>query len=101
VEPLYFSSGIPEGCLLAMLFRILALLAILGLARAAAATKRRAIMTLSSAEIELFKPYTLYAAAAYRQPTLTLSWSCGGRCGRSIRLSGRLYLHNRSREVHG
>ena len=73
--------------MLAMLSRILqvALLAIVGLARAASVTNRQAITTLSSAEIETYKPYTFYAATAYCQPSLTLSWSCGGLCwGRSI-----------------
>jgi hypothetical protein len=74
-----------------MLSHILALLSIFGLAHAGAVTKRQVITTLSSAEIESFKPYTLYAGAAYCQPSLTLSWSCGGMfnfLGRSTLLSG-------------
>jgi hypothetical protein len=63
-----------------MLFHILALLSVFGLARAAAVTKRQdgSLTDLSSAESESFRPYTLYAAAAYCQPSLTSSWSCGG-----------------------
>ena len=69
-----------------MLSSTLSLLAIFGLARASAVTKRQATTTLSSGQIEAFKPYTLYAATAYCDPSQTLSWSCGGLClGRSMR----------------
>ena len=61
-----------------MLTHILGLLAIFWLAHAGAVTKRQDITPLSSTKIESFKPYTLYAAVAYCQPSLTLSWSCGG-----------------------
>jgi hypothetical protein len=40
--------------------------------------KRQDITTLSQAQIEDFKPCTLYAAAAYCDPSNTLKWSCGG-----------------------
>jgi len=63
-----------------MLSHIFPLLAYFGLARAAAITKRQAITTLTSAEIEEFKPYSFYAATAYCQPSQTLSWSCGDLC---------------------
>lgn len=71
-----------------MLPSILALLAIFGLAHVAVVNERQqAITTLSLADIESFKPYSLYAAVAYCQPSLTLSWSCGGLCsGPSISL---------------
>jgi hypothetical protein len=39
--------------------------------------KRQDITTLSQAQIEDFKPYTLYAAAAYCNPSIILNWSCG------------------------
>ena len=61
-----------------MLSHILSLLSIFGFAHAGAVNKRQVITALSSAEIESFKPYTLYAGAAYCQPSLTSSWSCGG-----------------------
>jgi hypothetical protein len=61
-----------------MLLYILALFSIFELAHAAAVTKRQAITTLSLAQVESFKPYSLYAAAAYCPPSQTLSWSCGG-----------------------
>jgi hypothetical protein len=60
-----------------MLLYILALFSIFELAHAAAITERQAI-TLSLAQVESFKPYSLYAAAAYCPPSQTLSWSCGG-----------------------
>jgi hypothetical protein len=41
-------------------------------------TAAQAFTTLSQAQVESFKPYSLYAAAAYCQPSQTLSWSCGG-----------------------
>ena len=44
---------------------------------AIAITQRQAITTLSQAQIEGFKPYSLYAAAAYCNPANTLTWSCG------------------------
>lgn len=66
-----------------MLSYILALSSILELARMAAATDAvtdpQAHTTLSSTQIESFRSYSLYAAAAYCQPSQTLSWSCGGR----------------------
>jgi len=67
-----------------MLSYILVLSSILGLAHAAAATGAvtdpQAHTTLSSTQVESFRPYSLYAAAAYCQPSQTLSWSCGGQC---------------------
>ena len=86
----YFSSGtLPVGgCLLTMLSCILALLSIFGLAHASA-IKRQAITSLSSAQIESFRPFTLYAAAAHCLPSQTLSWSCGGLfLTHSVLLSG-------------
>ncbi len=66
-----------------MLFCALVLFVIFDLARCAVAgaiTERQAITALSSAQVESFKPYLLYAAAAYCPPSQTLSWSCGGPC---------------------
>jgi hypothetical protein len=71
-----------------MLSSILSLLAIFGLAHASAVNKRQDTTVLSSEEIEAFRPYTLYAATAYCDPSQTLAWSCGGLClGRSMLLS--------------
>ena len=77
--------------MLFMLPHIVALLTLFGLAHHVdVVTKRQQfITTLSSAEIEVFKPYTFYAAVAYCQPSLTFSWKCGGLCsGCSFLLSG-------------
>ena len=63
-----------------MLSSTLSLLAFFGLACASAVTRRQTITTLSSEQIEAFKPYTFYAATAYCDPSQTLSWSCGGLC---------------------
>ncbi|KAI0278658.1 lipase class 3 family protein [Russula brevipes] len=61
-----------------MLLYILALFSMFELAHAAAVTKRQAITTLSLAQVESFKPYSLYAAAAYCP--LAQTWSCGASC---------------------
>ncbi|KAF8493016.1 lipase [Russula emetica] len=63
-----------------MLSSILSLLAIFGIADGSAVTKRQTTTVLSSEEIEAFKPYTFYAAAAYCVPTETVTWSCGDNC---------------------
>ena len=63
-----------------MLTFVFTLLFLIGLASAAGVTKRQAFATLSSAQIESFKPYSFYAAGAYCPPSETLSWSCGGPC---------------------
>ncbi|KAI0062860.1 alpha/beta-hydrolase [Artomyces pyxidatus] len=44
----------------------------------AVAVKRQSITTLSTTQIEAFKPFTFFASAAYCQPSTTLAWSCGG-----------------------
>lgn len=45
----------------------------------------------SNGEIEEFKPYSFYAAAAYCDPADTLKWSCGGRCHRlTLKITRRL-----------
>ena len=65
-----------------MLSYILFLSSIFNLAHAAATvgavTDPQALTGLSSTQVESFRPYSLYAAAAYCQPSQTLSWSCGG-----------------------
>ena len=97
----YFSSGIrPVGsCLLTMPSCIFALLSIFGLARAST-IKRQAITPLSSTQIESFRPFTFYAAAAYCLPSQTLSWSCGGLfLNRSVLLSGFLHPPKKSAKV--
>lgn len=38
---------------------------------------RTAITTLTTAQIEVYKPYTYYASAGYCSPTTTINWSCG------------------------
>ena len=40
------------------------------------------ISFLNKGEIEEFKPYSYYAAAAYCDPSDILKWSCGGWCHR-------------------
>jgi hypothetical protein len=63
----------------AMLSYILALFSVFELSRAATVTAEdQAITTLSSVQVRSFKPYSIYAAAAYCPPSMTLSWSCGG-----------------------
>ena len=49
---------------------------------------------LSKGEVEEFKPYSFYAAAAYCDPSDILKWSCGGRCH-------RLTLKNIWRLIYG
>ena len=61
-----------------MLSCFLALFSIFELARAATITSEQATAVLSSVQVESFKPYSFYAAAAYCPPLTTLSWSCGG-----------------------
>ncbi|KAF8260710.1 lipase [Lactarius quietus] len=63
-----------------MLSYIFAGFAFFRIAYAIAVTKRQGITTLSQAQIEAFKPYSFYAAAAYCNPSKTLSWSCGAYC---------------------
>ncbi|KAJ4473289.1 lipase [Lentinula edodes] len=41
---------------------------------------RTAITTLTTAQIEVYKPYTYYASAGYCSPTTTINWSCGTNC---------------------
>jgi hypothetical protein len=60
-----------------MLSYIFAGLSFFRIAYAVAITQRQAITTLSGAQIEGFRPYSLYAAAAYCNPAKTLTWSCG------------------------
>jgi hypothetical protein len=61
-----------------MLSYIFAAFSFFRIAYAFAITQRQAITTLSLAQIEGFRPYSLYAAAAYCDPANTLTWSCGG-----------------------
>jgi len=37
----------------------------------------RATSTLTSTQINSYKPYTYYAGAAYCKPATTLAWNCG------------------------
>ncbi|KAH9166730.1 Alpha/Beta hydrolase protein [Lactarius sanguifluus] len=64
-----------------MLSYIFAGFAFFRIAHAIAVAKRQDIITtLSQAQIEEFKPYSFYAAAAYCDPSKTLTWSCGANC---------------------
>ena len=63
-----------------MLSSILSLLAFFELVCAPDVTKWQAITTLSSGEIDVFKPYIFYAATAYCDPSQILSWSCESLC---------------------
>jgi hypothetical protein len=60
-----------------MLSCVFALFSVFGLARASAAPPRDTFTTLSATQVHSFKPYTLYAAAAFCPPSQTQSWSCG------------------------
>ncbi|KAK0214948.1 alpha/beta-hydrolase [Armillaria fumosa] len=42
--------------------------------------RRQSVMTLTSAQVSAFKPYTFYASASYCQPSTTLTWTCGAPC---------------------
>ncbi|KAH9166731.1 alpha/beta-hydrolase [Lactarius sanguifluus] len=63
-----------------MLSYVFAGFAFFRIAHAIAVAKRQDIATLSQAQIEEFKPYSFYAAAAYCDPSKTLTWSCGANC---------------------
>jgi len=41
---------------------------------------RTADRTLSTAEIQTFKPFTFYASSAYCQPETLRQWTCGANC---------------------
>jgi hypothetical protein len=60
-----------------MLTFVFAGLALFRITYAITIAKRQDITALSQAQIEDFKPYTLYAAAAYCNPSIILNWSCG------------------------
>ena len=40
---------------------------------------RQSITTLTSAQVNAYKPYTYYAGSAYCKPANTLAWNCGGK----------------------
>jgi len=42
--------------------------------------EKRQIQTLSSGAIAAFKPYTFYAGAAYCEPSVLKTWTCGANC---------------------
>ncbi|TFY81186.1 hypothetical protein EWM64_g2822 [Hericium alpestre] len=67
-----------------MFFHALTALAIAsglaGSASGVAVSKRQAITTLSASQVSSFKPYTFFAGAAYCNPSLTLTWTCGAKC---------------------
>lgn len=42
--------------------------------------RRQSITALTSAQISAFKPYSFYAAAAYCNPSVTATWTCGTNC---------------------
>ncbi|KAF8493037.1 lipase class 3 family protein [Russula emetica] len=66
-----------------MLSHFLALFSVFEFARAATVTVKQATTILSSVQVESFKPYSIYAAAAYCPPSTTLSWSCGVNCAKN------------------
>ncbi|KAI0825661.1 lipase [Irpex lacteus] len=43
-------------------------------------TRRQGVSPLSQDQISAFSPYTYYAAAAYCEPSTTLTWTCGTNC---------------------
>ncbi|VDC00935.1 unnamed protein product [Peniophora sp. CBMAI 1063] len=44
------------------------------------ATRRQSFPTLTESQIHAFKPYTLFASAAYCNPSVTRTWTCGLNC---------------------
>ncbi|KZT25379.1 lipase [Neolentinus lepideus HHB14362 ss-1] len=56
------------------------LLVSLALTVFAAPARRQSITTLSTTQIETYKPYTWYASTAYCAPSTTITWSCGSNC---------------------
>ncbi|KAF8141365.1 Alpha/Beta hydrolase protein [Boletus edulis] len=45
-----------------------------------ALVSRQSITSLTTSQIDTFTPYTHFASAAYCDPSMTLSWSCGANC---------------------
>ncbi|TFY56696.1 hypothetical protein EVG20_g8828 [Dentipellis fragilis] len=41
---------------------------------------RQTLPTLSQDQISAFRPYTLFASAAYCNPSVTRTWTCGANC---------------------
>ncbi|KAH6915706.1 lipase [Coprinopsis sp. MPI-PUGE-AT-0042] len=59
----------------------LCLLAVLDGASAAPVLEaRQSTTTLTSAQVNAYKPYTYYAGSAYCKPANTLAWNCGTNC---------------------
>ena len=59
------------------------------IARATLLIERQDFSNLTIAQIDVFTPYTWFAAAAFCQPSETLTWSCGGQycpCDRAKRV---------------
>lgn len=72
----------PRGrnCALMILFTTAAALLALLPACLALPTPGASITDLSTTQITSYKPYTLYASAAYCNATETSAWSCGSNC---------------------
>ncbi len=70
-------ASLPPG----VMVRLLSLFALASavLVRATAVgVKRQNIITLNSAQVAAFAPFTHFASAAYCNPSLTKNWDCGG-----------------------
>ena len=59
---------------------LVALASALSAFAAPALQTRQSITTLSTSQIEVFKPFTFFASAGYCQPSATLAWNCGANC---------------------
>jgi len=46
----------------------------------ASRVRRQVITTLSTAQIDVFTPFTFFASTAYCDPSTTINWSCGANC---------------------
>jgi hypothetical protein len=42
------------------------------------------IITITSAQVNTFTPYTYYASAGYCNPSVTKTWNCGANCNATL-----------------
>lgn len=57
----------------------LAAFAVYGARAAPPAERRQSITALTAAQISAFKPFSFFAATAYCNPSVTRTWTCGGK----------------------
>ena len=73
--------------MLSLVLSVLAASALLSDASPLRATnllRRQSITQLSTTQISKFKPFPVFASAAYCDPSTTIDWSCGGQLLYSI-----------------